>query len=245
MKAMQLDSTLAEPHASLGFYNFYYGWDWEAAEQEFRTAIALNPNYALAYDWYAYYLTAMQRYDEAIVILQKAIELDPLSDPIHTDIGFSLYYSGNYEQAVEKLQATLNVNPQFGPAHLWLGRSYQQQKKYTQAIQEYKSTLDASPNWSVALAAIGNVYGVSGEKERAQNVVDALQTLSTKKFVTSYGMALVYMGLEEKEQVYAWLNKAYEERSNWLVWLKTDPRFNSIRSEKQFEELVNKVGLPR
>jgi TolB-like protein/Tfp pilus assembly protein PilF len=245
MKALQLDSTLAEPHASLGFYNFYYGWDWEAAEQEFRTAIALNPNYALAYDWYAYYLTAMQRYDEAIVMLQKAIELDPLSDPIRTDLGFSLYYSGNYEQAVEKLLATLNANPRFGAAHLWLGRSYQQQKKYAQAIEEYKSTLIASPDWPVALAAIGNVYGVSGEKALAQNVVDTLQTLSTKKFVTSYGMALVYVGLDEKTQVYTWLNKAYEERSNWLVWLKTDPRFNSIRSEKQFVELVNKVGLPR
>jgi adenylate cyclase len=245
MKAWQLDSTLAEPHASLGFFNFYYGWDWEAAEQEFRTSIALNPNYALAYNWYAYYLTAMQRYDEAIAILKKAIELDPLSEPIHSDIGFSIYYSGNYEQAVEKLQACVRTNPRFGPAHLWLGRSYQEQGNYVQAIYEYKAALDLNNDWPVALAALGHVYGVSGDKKNAHHILNTLRRLSAKKFVTAYGMALVYAGLDEKEQAFNWLNKAYEERSNWLVWLKTDPRFNSLRSEGKFAEMVNKVGLPQ
>jgi len=244
-KAIQLDSTLAEPHASLGFFNFYYGWDWDAAEQEFRTAIALNPNYALAYDWYGYYLTAMQRYDEAIVVLQKAIELDPLSDPIQTDIGFSLYYGGKYEQAVEKLLITTTSRPRFGPAHLWLGRSYQQQKKYEQAIQEYKTVLKINANWPVALAALGNVYGVSGQQDKAQNILDTLRALSSKKFVTPYGMALVYNGLGKKDEALSLLYKAYEGRSNWLVWLKSDPRLQSIHTEKQFVELVNKVGLPR
>lgn len=245
MKALQLDSTLSEPHATLGFYNFYYGWDWEAAEQEFRTAIALNSNYALAYDWYGYYLTAMERYDEAIVILQKAVELDPLSDPIHTDVGFSTYYSGNYEKAIEKLKTCIKKNPRFGPTHLWLGRSYQEQRSYASAIQEYKTSLDVNPDWPVALAALGHVYGVSGKLDSAQYVLNKLSKLSSKKFVTAYGMALVYTGLGEKNLAFEWLNKAYEERSNWLVWLKTDPRFNSLRTERQFAEMVNRVGLPQ
>ena len=124
-KALALDSTLAEPHASLGYYNFYYEWDWAAAEQEFRIAIALNPNYELGYDWYGYYLTAMKRYDEAKVIFEKAKELDPLSVPITTDMGFSVYYSGDYDLAIKKLQAALQMNPKFLLAHIWMGRTYQ------------------------------------------------------------------------------------------------------------------------
>ena len=243
LKALRLDSTLAEPHASLGFFYFYHGWDWDLAEQEFRQAIALNPNYSLAYDWYAYYLTAMERYDEALVILEKAAALDPLSDPIHTDVGFSLYYGGDYDGAVKKLQACLQTNPRFGPAHLWLGRTFQQQAKYDQAIQEYKSTLDINVDWPVGLAALGHVYGVSGDSENAQQVLNRLHELSTKKFVTSYGMALVYAGLGDKDEAFNWLNKAYDERSNWLVWLKTDPRFNSIRNDRQFDELVSRIGI--
>lgn len=245
MRALQLDSTLAEPHASLGFFYFYYAWDWEAAEQEFRTAIALNPNYAMAYDWYGYYLTAMQRYDEAIVILQKAMELDPLSDPIHSDIGFSTYYSGNYEKAIEKLKTCIEKNPRFGLAHLWLGRSYQEQKKYALAIHEYKATLAGNNDWPVALAALGHVYGVSGNRDSSQYILSNLKDLSTKKFVTAYGMALVYTGLGDKKMAFEWLNRAYDERSNWLVWLNTDPRFNSIRAERQFAEIENRVGLPK
>ena len=243
MKALSLDPTLVEPHASLGFFYFYYAWDWDLAEQEFRQAIALNPNYALAYDWYAYYLTAMERYDEALVVLEKAAALDPLSDPIHTDVGFSLYYSRNYDDAVKKLEACVQTNPKFGLAHLWLGRSFQEQTKYDQAIHEYKSTLDINVDWPVGLAALGHVYGASGDSQNAKQVLNRLHELSTKKFVTSYGVALVYAGLGEKDEAFNWLNKAYDERSNWLVWLKTDPRFNSIRNDERFAELINRIGI--
>jgi TolB-like protein/Tfp pilus assembly protein PilF len=244
-KSIKLDSTLAEPHASLGYYNFYYEWDWAAAEQEFRNAIALNPNYELGYDWYGYYLTAMKRYDEAKVILEKAKELDPLSVRITTDIGFSLYYSGNYDFAVKQLNASLQMNPMFPLTRLWLGRSYQAKKKYPEAIAEYKKALGSSPEWTVALAAIGNVYGESGDKVNAQKILDTLNSLSTRKFVTSYGVALVYLALDERDQAFLWLNNAYNERSNWLVWLKTDPRWATLIADKRYVELVNKVGLPQ
>jgi adenylate cyclase len=243
-KALELYSTLAEPHASLGYYRFYYDWDWAAAEQEFRKAIALNPNYELAYDWYGYYLTAMERYDEAIAVLKKAAELDPLSVPIITDMGFSFYYSGNYDEAIKKLKSSLGINPKFPLAHLWLGRTYQQKKMFDQAIAEYKSTLQELVDWPVGLAAIGNVYGVSGNKTEAQKILDTLSSLSSKKFVTSYGIALIHAGLGEKEKAFFWLKNAFEERSNWLVWLKTDPRWAPLQPDKRFTELVNKVGLP-
>ena len=244
IKALQLDSTLAEPHASLGFYRFYYEWDWDAAEEEFRIAIALNPNYELGYKWYGYYLTAMERFDEANIILQKAANLDPLSVPISTDMGFSLYYKGDYDSAIKKLRASLQMNPKFPLAHIWLGRSYQAKQMYSEAIAEYKAALEVTPDWPVGLAQIGNVYGVSGNKIEAQKILDTLSLLSSKKFVTSYGMALVYLGLGKNEQAFLWLNKAYDERSHWLVWLKGDPRWIPIRSDKKFSRLVNNVGLP-
>jgi TolB-like protein len=243
-KALQIDSTLAEPHASLGYYKFYYEWDWAAAEQEFRASIARNANYELGYDWYGYYLTAMRRYDEARVVLKKAEELDPLSVPISTDMGFSFYYSGSYDQSINELKGSLQRNPKFALAHLWLGRAYQGKNMYQDAISEYKKTLVTIVDWPVALAAIGNVYGQSGNKASAQQILDTLTSLSQKRFVTAYGIALVYAGLGKKEQAFAWLNKAFDERSNWLVWLKSDPRWATISSDKRYIEMVNKIGLP-
>lgn len=243
-KALELDSTLSAPHASLGCYRFYYDWDWAVAEQEFRIAIALNPNYEIGYDWYGYFLTAMERYDEARIILKKAAELDPLSIAIRTDLGFSSYYSGDYDQALKELKMAVEINSGFGFAHLWLGRTYQQKKMYDSAIHEYKTTLNLIVDWPVAFAAIGNAYGMSGNKSGAQRISDTLNSLSSKIFVTSYGVALIYAGLGEKEKTFFWLNKAFEECSNWLVWLKTDPRWALVKSDKRFAELVNRVGLP-
>ncbi|MEO8414388.1 MAG: hypothetical protein ABI472_12050, partial [Ginsengibacter sp.] len=221
-----------------------YDWDWAAAEQELRMAIALNPNYEIALDMYGYYLTAMERYDEATTILKKAKEIDPLSVPINTDMGFSSYYRGNYDTAIKELQSTLQMNPKFVLAHLWLGRSYQGKKMYPESIDEYKKALAVAVDWPVALAAIGNVYGESGDDVNAQKILDALNSLSSEKFVTAYGVALVYASMNKKEQAFLWLNKAFDERSNWLVWLKTDPRWTSIETDKRFHEMVNKVGLP-
>lgn len=243
-KALKLDPTLAEAHASLGFYKFYYDWDWAAAEQELRMAIALNPNYEIALDMYGYYLTAMERYGEATTILKKAKEIDPLSVPINTDIGFSSYYSGNYDTAIKELLSSLQMNPKFVLAHLWLGRSYQGKKMYPEAIAQYKKALEVAVDWPVALAAIGNVYGESGDEVNAQKILDDLNSLSSEKFVTEYGIALVYASMNKKEQAFLWLNKAFDERSNWLVWLKTDPRWARIETDKRFQEMVNRVGLP-
>lgn len=243
-KALELDSTLAAPHASLGYCRFYYDWDWAEAEQEFRRALALNPNYELAYDWYGTYLTAMQRYDEAITIFRKAASLDPLSVPIQTNIGFSYYYGSKYDSALKELQTSVHMNPAFNLSRLWLSRTYQAMKMYPEAILEGTTSLEIVPEWPVALAQIGNVYGLAGKRMEAQKILDNMKSLASKKFVTSYGLALVYVGLNENEEAFSMLNKAYEERSNWLVWLKTDPRLSSLRSDKRYAELVNKVGLP-
>lgn len=240
-KALSLDSTLAEPHASLGYYKFYYEWDWAAAEQEFRAAIARNANYEIAYDWYGYYLTAMRRFDEARIILLKAQELDPLSVPISTDLGFSAFYAGNYDQAIGQFKAALQMNPGYPLGHLWMGRAYHVKKMYRDAVAEYEKGIQG---WPVTLALVGNAYGESGNKDSARRILDTLHSWYSKKFVTAYGVASVYAGLGEKDQTFDWLNKAVDERSNWLVWLRLDPRWAAIRSDKRYAELMNKIGLP-
>jgi tetratricopeptide (TPR) repeat protein len=174
----------------------------------------------------------------------KAAALDPLSPQISTDMGFSIYYSRDYDLAIKKLQAVVQINPKFPLAHIWLGRSYQAKKMYPEAITEFKKALDVLGYVSVPLGQIGNVYGVSGNKTEAQKILDTLTSLSSKKFVSSYNVALVYAGLGENDQAFLWLNKAYDERSHWLVWLKGDPRWALLRSDKRYTELVNKVGLP-
>lgn len=243
-RALHLDSALAEAHATLGYYKFYYEWDWAEAEQEFRKAILLNPNHELVYDWYGYYLTAMQRYDEAQVVFAKASSLDPLSAGILTDMGFALYYGKQYDEAEKALQAALELNPNYPLARIWLGRVYQMRKAYDQSIDQYKKALVLTSDWPVAYAQIGNVYGVSGNYEQARIILDSLNSFAPKTFVTSYGVALVYAGLGDKGKMYEWLNKAYDERSHWLVWLKTDPRWDAFRSDTQFAELLARIGLP-
>lgn len=244
-KALELDSTLAEPHTSLAYAKLYYDWDFSDAEREFKRALEINPYYATAHHWYSVYLTAMGRPDEALTEIRRAQELDPLSLITNTDIGFELYYNRQYDQAIKQLQMVLEMKPDFPLAHLWLGRSYQQKARYEEAIAEYQKVEAVFRNWAVAIAAIGYVDGVSGKKDEARKVLDELRHLSKQQYVTSYGMALVYAGLGEQDEAFQWLERAYEERSHWLVWLKLDPRWDGMRSDPRFQDLVRRVGLDR
>ena len=228
-KALELDPTLAEAHASLGYYNLYYAWDWKESEKEFRRAIALNPNYATAHDWYSVYLLAMGRPDEAMVEIRRAQQLDPLSPLINTDVGFQFYYDKRYDEAIQQLRNTLQTDPKFPLAHLWLGRAYQQKGMYEEAISEYRQTDTSWPEWVVSLAAIGNVEGIAGKKSEARDMLSKLNTLSEVKYVTPYGTALLYAGLGDKVQTFNWLDRAVQGRSHWLVWIRLDPRWEDVK----------------
>ena len=241
-KALELEPHLAEPRTSLAYISFYYDWDWSNAEREFQQAIALNPNYPTAHHWYSVYLTAMQRHDEASAEINRAQQLDPSSLAINTDVGFELYYSRQYEKAIKQLETAIEMNRDFPLAHLWLGRTYQQKLLYEAALEEYRRSQNGLPNWVVTIAAIGNVYGLSGKTAEARKVLDQLKELSKDQYVTPYGVALVHAGLGDKDQTFAWLNKAYEDRSHWLVWLKLDPRWDGVRSDPRFSELLRRIA---
>jgi TolB-like protein/DNA-binding winged helix-turn-helix (wHTH) protein/lipoprotein NlpI len=244
-KALELDPGLAEAHASLAYYNLYHAWNWAEAENELKKAIELNPNYATAHDWFSYYLMAMGRFDEAWKEVNRAHELDPLSVTISTDIGFNYFYRRNYDEAINQLRATLSVSPKFPLAHLWLGRAYQQKKMYAEAIDEFNKTDAALPGWVVTIAGTGNAYGEWGHRAEAEQVLTRLGELANAKYVTPYGVALVYVGLGDKNRAFAWLNKAVAGRSHWLVWLNRDPRWDRLRSDPRFADLKKQVGLPQ
>jgi DNA-binding winged helix-turn-helix (wHTH) protein len=245
MKALELDPSLAEPHASLGFVKLYFDWDWSGAEVEFKRAVALDPNYAATHQWYSIFLLAAGKPEDAYREIQMARQRDPLSLPINSDLGFHYYYTGQYDEAVKQLKFVLELSENFPPARLWLGRTYQELGKFDDALAEFRHVERRLPGWPVSIAARGFVAGVAGRTDEAQNTLVELEGMIGKKFVTSYGIALVHAGLGQNDVAFAWLDKAFNERSHWLVWLRLDPRWNGLRSDSRFAELVNRVGFPR
>ena len=242
-RAIALDPDLADPHASLGYAKLYYDWDFAGANLEFQRALALSPNAVTALDWHSVYLTAMGRFDEARAEILRARELDPLSVATNTDVGFVDYYSGHYADAEKQLRAAVEMSPSFPLAHLWLGRTYQEQRQYDGAVAQYTAAANVLVNWPVAMAAIGHVYGISGRHGDAQRVLHDLQALSTREYVTPYGVALVHAGLGDHASALDWLDRAFADRSNWLVWLKLDPRFAGLHGTPRFDALIRRVGL--
>jgi TolB-like protein/DNA-binding winged helix-turn-helix (wHTH) protein len=243
-KALQIDSSLAEARASLAYVKLYYDWDWKGAEEELQRAIAVNPNYAIAHHWYSVFLTARGRHAEALSEIGRAHELDPLSVPINTDIGFELYYARRYEEAISHLRSVLQTSPKFPLAHLWLGRAYEQKGMYPEAITEFEQAGTALKDWPVIIAAAGHAYGRWGHESDATAALHRMNELTKEEYVTPYGMALIFAGLNDREQAIQWLQKAYEDRSHWLVWLNLDPRFDNVRSDPRFADLLRRMHFP-
>ncbi len=242
--ALELDDKLAEPHASLGYVKLYYAWDWDGAEREFRRAIALDRSNAAAHQWLATFLLAAGRANEAFDEIRLAHAGEPLSRAINTDVGFIHYYSGRYDEAIKQLDAVLEMDPEFPAAHLWRGRSLQELGQYDAAIAAFHRVDEQLRGWPVSIAARGHAQAVCGRTAAARETMAELRQLATRKFVTSYGIALVYAGLGETDAAYSWIDQAFEERSHWLVWLRLDPRWGRMRTQARFDELVSRLNYP-
>ena len=244
LKAIELDPSLSQAHASLAYIRFYFDWDWAGASKAFRRAIELNPNDAVAHQWHAVYLLAAGRPEDGMGEISRAQRLDPLSLSINTDVGFHHYYNGRYAEAIAQLQAVLGMKSDFGIAYLWLGRSYLEVGRLDESLAATASAEAKAPEWPVLVAGRGYTLGVLGRAGEARAVADEMDRLSKRRFVTAYGMALVYAGLGEKEQAFAWLEKAFAERSHWLVWLRLDPRWKTLRDDPRFPALVARMNYP-
>ncbi len=243
-KALELDASLAEAHASLGFVKLYFEWDWPGAEAAFRRAIELDPSHAASHQWYSIYLLTAGRPAEAFREIQFAQQRDPLSLSINTDLGFFYYYTGRYDEAVKQLKLVREMNPNYPPAHLWLGRAYQELGKFEEALSAFRRVEERVRDWPVSIAARGFVAGVAGRPTLALEALAELEQLSSRRFVTSYGVALVHAGLGQNDAAFASLNRAFDERSNWLVWLRLDPRWNELRRDPRFAQLVGQMRFP-
>ena len=244
LKSLELDNTLAEAHTSLATVRFNYDWDWNSAASGFRRAVELNPSYATAYQRNSLYLMSMGRTTESIAEMNRAHDLDPLSTSTNFSLGSRLYMAREYDQAIEQLRNTIDMDPDFLLPHLVLGQAYEQKKAYDQAITELRRAADISQNSPPALAALARTYAVAGRTTEARNLLDQLMRQSKKQYVSPFYVAIVYAGLGEKEQALDWLEKAYGDHSNAIVFLKVDPQLDTLRSNPRFHELQRKLRLP-
>ena len=242
-RALEIDGWLAEAHTSLAFVKFGYDWDWKKAERGFKQAIRLNPGYAFAHNFYAVLLSALGRFDEAFVHIKNARELDPLSLPINTNLGWLLYLARRYDEAIEQYLKTIDLDEGFPLAHRRLAQTYEQNQRYSEADAEFQKAVALSGEDIELLSARGHFYAVVGEKNKAHEVLTQLEDLAKSRYVPSYLVARIYLGLGDIDRVFELLEKAVDERYGYLAYLEVEPMFDGIRKDRRFEELVRRVGL--
>ena len=244
MKALALDDNLGEAHASLGQITWYYDWDFTGAERELRRAIELNPSYATAHQWYAEILSSEGRHDEAIAEIRRALELDPLSLIINRVYGDLLLNARRYDEAISQCGKTLEMDPNFPTTHGCLGRAYGEKRMYDQAFAEFMeySHVSLSPE---ELASIKEAYDRSGWNAFLQARLTFLLGRSKKRYVTAFAVAALYARLNQKDEAFAWLENAYQERDYQMTGLKVMFEFDSLRADPRFADLLRRVGLPQ
>jgi serine/threonine protein kinase/tetratricopeptide (TPR) repeat protein len=243
MQALDIDSTLAEAHTSLGLVREHFEWDWPGAEQEFRRAIELNPNSASAHHWFGEYLTNMGQFQEALRETGKAQELDPLSRLINTTIGWQLYLGGQNDQAIEQLRKVLDIDPKFAPARRLLEGVYAQSGQHKEAVAEREKMLSLFGG-SELVASVEQDFNKSGYRGVLQSWIDGLTEVSKHGHVSSYSIGEAYMRMGEKEKAIQRLQQAYDEHDTELVSLGVEPVFSPVRSDARFQEILRRMKLP-
>lgn len=242
-RALELEPTLAEAHASLGFARFGYDWDWSGAEQSFLRTLDLDPNYATAHQWYALYLSAMGRADEAIAATQQALHLDPLAPIIAMGLGSRYFHARRYDEAIAQFQRALDLDPGFALAYHNLGRALLMKKQFDEAIQALETAAQLSHHQPARKAALAYAYARAGRRGDAAAVLAALQRESARTPVPAFPMALLALSLGETDQALAFLERVYEERHSDITLLKVEPMLDPLRDDARFQDLMHRVGF--
>ncbi len=242
-RALSIDSKLAEAHTSLAFVMFREEWKWDEAENEFEQAIRLNPDYPQAHQWYANYLSAVGRHREAEQETRRVQELDPTSLILNAHFGFIYFCAHRYDDVITLSQKTLDLDPNFFAARRYLGLAYTQKKMYDKAINEYQKALQASGNSALIKAELAQALASGGKRQEAETILEELKQLSSQRYISPYNIALIYVALGEKEQAFEWLEKAFEMRADFLVYIKVDPRLDALHTDARFDNLVRRIGL--
>jgi tetratricopeptide (TPR) repeat protein len=240
-KALEIDDTLAEAHTALGYAQSCYNRNWPAAEREFRRAIELNPNYATAHQWYAEHLMTVGQADRAIAEFKRARDLDPLSLIVNATLGRALRDARRFDEAIEQCRKTIDLDPNFAHGHWCLGLGYMGKAKYDEAIREFQKAR-ALGEGPLVLSSLAYAYGVAGRRPEALDALREFRQQSPDGFLPPYFMAEIYAGIGEKDQAFAWLDRAYEERD--CMEVKLDPFLDSLRSDPRFHEFLRRLNLP-
>jgi serine/threonine-protein kinase len=243
-KALELDEAFAEAHVSLAFAQFMFDWDWSGAGKEFQRALELNAGYANAHHWYAWYLLAIGQLQEALTEMKRARELDPLSLPINTNIGFVYYFARQYDEAIEQFRKALEMDANFAEAHRGLGETFEQKAMGAEAVAELRQLRILSGGSTESLGHLGHAYAVAGKRADAKEVLAELARLSKRQYVSAHDIASIYTALGENAQAFRWLEKAYKEHSYRLAWLKVDPKLDSLRADPRFADLMRRMNFP-
>jgi TolB-like protein/Flp pilus assembly protein TadD len=242
-KALEIDETLAEAHVSLGYSELVYERNFPEAEKEFKRALQIRPTYATAHQYYGYYLTAMGRVDDAIAERKQAQELEPASPLLNSALGEAYYHARNFDLTIAQNKKSLILDPSYAIALINLGRALEQKKMYPEALQAFQKILAFVPDDPVLLALIAHDYAVSGRKTEARTIIARLQQMSSTRYVPSLYIALIYTGLNEKDEAFRWLNKAFDEHCEYLVYLPTEPLADPLRNDARFAQLLRRLGL--
>ena len=241
-RALEIDNQMAEAHTSRAMIKALYEWDWPGAEAEFQLAIKLNPGYATAHHWYGIHLGAMGRFEESRRELQRALDLDPLSLIINLNNAYPYHYTHQYERAIELYRKTIEMDPNFPWAHEDLMLAYEQQGKQGEAIKEGVTALRLSGDSDLA-TAVERAYAAGGYPSALRRWLDGVREQSNSRYVSPMKIARLYIRLGERDEAFDWLQKAYDQRSAPLVYLKVDPQYDSLRSDLRFAGLLGKMGL--
>jgi DNA-binding winged helix-turn-helix (wHTH) protein/tetratricopeptide (TPR) repeat protein len=244
LRAVEIDENLAEAHASLALISVYYDHDWVRAEREFKKALELAPDLILAHQRYGSYLTFMGRFEEAIRHYETALELDPFSLQINMNLASAYYLRGEYDRAVIHLAKTRELEPNYMPTHFVLGCVYIQQNRLAEAIAEFQLIYKLDEEAYLALGFMGYAHALAGERAEAETLLNILQDISLRKYVSPYSMLVIHLALGPQDRVFELLEQLYEERNDWLIWLKVSPELRILHNEPRFKSLLRRIGFP-
>lgn len=239
MKALEIDDQLAEAHTSLAYVRAYFNWNWPEADSEFRRAIELNPNYATAYQWYGTVLAGRRDFEKAKAMFLRARDLDPLSLIISENDGWTSYAARDYEDAIRKFQRTIEMDPSFALAHCDLGLAYLQKKMYAEAEVQFLK----SGNMISAMPGLAAVYTLTDRKDKARAILDEQLKRSATEYVSPYSIAMIYSSLNEPDQAFSWLEKAFDFRESTITSLEVDPLMDTLRSDPRYADLKRRIGF--
>jgi TolB-like protein/DNA-binding winged helix-turn-helix (wHTH) protein/Flp pilus assembly protein TadD len=243
-KALAIDDSLADSHLAYGEVLHEYDWDWSGAEKEYQRALELNPSSAVGHKLYAEYLTHAGRYQEALGEIRKAQELDPVSLVTNSFVCFVYMHGREYDKAIKECEKVVELQPRFMPAHAWLADACVFSGRYEQAAVEFKKALELSSSANYFLTSLAMTYGLEGKKDDARKLLGELKLRATQTYVSPFGLADVYIGLDDREQALAELDQALQEHSADLVFLASAPEFDSLHNDPRFKAMIARIGFP-